>query len=138
MEASWGCLDLSWGSLEALSVLLRLSGLSWGSYTHGSVLNMKNQYFLKVSCLVSLGPLGLYGPIGSLALGPGPWAPDNNVGARSICMVAFKYEKPILFEGFTWGPWVPRGQLGPWPWALGPGPLIITLERDQYAWILRR
>ena len=37
LEASLGCLDLSWGSLEALSVLLRLSGLSWGSYTHGSV-----------------------------------------------------------------------------------------------------
>ena len=30
-----------------------------------------------------------------------------------------------------WGPWVPRGQLGPWPWALAPGPPIITSERDQ-------
>ena len=47
----------------------------------------------------------------------------------------FKYEKPILFEGFMfgclWGPWVPRGQLGPRPWALAPGPPIITSERDQ-------
>ena len=32
------------------------------------------------------GPLGPWVPIGSLALGPGPWAPDNNVRARSICM----------------------------------------------------
>ena len=30
-----------------------------------------------------------------------------------------------------WGPWVPRGKLGPWPWALAPGPPIIMSERDQ-------
>ena len=26
--------------------------------------------------------------------GPGPWAPDNNMRARSICMVAFQMKKP--------------------------------------------
>ena len=30
-----------------------------------------------------------------------------------------------------WGFWVPWGQLGPRPWALAPGPSIITYERDQ-------
>ena len=29
------------------------------------------------------------------------------------------------------GPLGPWGQLGPWPWALAPGPPIITSERDQ-------
>ena len=60
-------------------------------------------------------------------------------------MVAFKYEKPILFEGFMLvafkyekpilfkGPWVPRGQLGPQgpigSLALGPGPQMLINTR---------
>ena len=32
-----------------------------------------------------------------------------------------------------WGPLVPGSQLGPWPWALALGALIITLERHQHA-----
>ena len=101
------------------------------------------------------GAPGSLGPIGPLALGPGPWAPENNIRARSTerCMVDCCFLKQTQFpwgscamfrcmgaqgrsvqgrEGLCRvGPLVPWGQLGPWPWALAPGPWIITLERDQ-------
>ena len=60
-----------------------------------------------------------------------PFIASNVLRSGRIPMVAFKYEKLIIFEGVMfgclWGPWVPipipRGQGANWaPGPLGPGP----------------
>ena len=84
--------------------------------------------------LCRVGPLGPWGPIGSPALGPGPWAPDNNVRARSTAWSTAArstaawstagetqaYDQGRSVQGGAPGSlganWVP----GPGPWPLGP------------------
>ena len=76
-----------------------------------------------------VGPLGPWVPIGSLALGPGPRSPDNNVragltarstAAQSIVGETQAYDQGRSVQGGAPGSlganWVP----GPGPWPLGP------------------
>ena len=69
------------------------------------------------------GFLGANWPIG--VPGPGPSGPGPQIlkiaassTAQSTALnCSFSMAKRMFFRG---GPWVPRGQLGPLPWALGP------------------
>ena len=85
------------------------------------------------------------GPERDEPLGLAGWMAGWVAGSKTKSILSHQNpdQQQKKVRGLGWGPWVPRGQLGPWPWALAPGPPIIMLERDQlhgrpFPWTVKR